>query len=144
VKRRRAPAPPPLRISPAAPPDGAGARRSPLRTAQHLLPNPFHESLSRVGHQLGEALLVSCFWKSYASIFGNATSGDRSTRMRSPRHQPSSGLSYLPVSLLAAIAAERTRAESKLGHSICGRYLGGLDEHPNVCWRFPAHGGSHL
>jgi hypothetical protein len=64
--------------------------------------------------------------------------------MRARRHQPSSGLAYLPEPLLAAISAECTRVKGDLGHSICGHYLGGRDEHPNVCWRFPGHDGSHL
>jgi hypothetical protein len=64
--------------------------------------------------------------------------------MRSGRHQPSNGLAYLATPLLAAIAAKTARVEGDLGHSICGRYLGGPDGDPNVCWRSPGHDGSHL
>jgi hypothetical protein len=64
--------------------------------------------------------------------------------MRSRRPPPSNGLAYLAKPLLAAITAERTRVERKTAHSICGRYLGGLDEHPDVCWRSPGHDGAHL
>ena len=62
----------------------------------------------------------------------------------SSSHPAPSGLVYLPKSLLAAIAAEQERVERKLGLSICGRYLGGPDGHPNVCWRSRGHGGVHL
>ena len=61
-----------------------------------------------------------------------------------PHHPASDGLAYLPKPLLAAITAERQRVERKLGLSICGRYLGGPDEHPNVCWRSRGHSGAHL
>lgn len=66
------------------------------------------------------------------------------TRVRSRTQQPPDGLQYLAKPLLAAIAAAQAQVEGELGHPICGRYLGGTDEHPNVCWRAPLHEGSHL
>ena len=64
--------------------------------------------------------------------------------MRARKPPPSNGLAYLDKPLLVAITAERTRVERKLGISICGRYLGGPDEHPDVCWRSRGHDGGHL
>ena len=64
--------------------------------------------------------------------------------MRSRSKQAPDGLQYLEKPLLAAIAAEQAAVESRLGHPICGRYLGGDDAHPNVCWKAPFHTGAHL
>jgi len=50
----------------------------------------------------------------------------------------------VPESVVTAVYAERTRVERDLGHVICGRYLGGPDSHPNVCWQSRGHAGIHL
>ena len=65
--------------------------------------------------------------------------------MRRPISFPSAaGLRYVPESVVTAVYAERTRVERDLGHVICGRYLGGPDSHPNVCWQSRGHAGIHL
>jgi hypothetical protein len=64
--------------------------------------------------------------------------------MRSGRPAPSDGLKYLDEPLIVAVRAERARVESELGRVVCGRYLGGRDGRPNVCWQSPAHAGRHV
>jgi hypothetical protein len=63
--------------------------------------------------------------------------------MRS-RNAQSDGLKYLDERIIVAIRAEQARVKSDLGHTICGRYLGNRDGHPNVCWQSRGHAGSHL
>jgi len=53
-------------------------------------------------------------------------------------------LRYLSPADKGRIITERADTESRLGHSICGRYLGTSDDHPNVCWKTPGHPGTHL
>ena len=64
--------------------------------------------------------------------------------MRPRKPAPSDGLKYQDERIIAAVRDERARVETEFGHTICGRYLGDRDGHPNVCWRSRAHTGSHL
>ena len=54
------------------------------------------------------------------------------------------GLRYRSDTEVAQIAAERSAVEHRLGHVICGHYLGNRDGQPNVCWLSRGHSGRHL
>jgi len=44
----------------------------------------------------------------------------------------------------AWMAGGRSDAEQRLGHVVCGHYLGSREGRPNVCWRSRGHSGRHL
>lgn len=65
-------------------------------------------------------------------------------RVRTRTVQRDDELRYLPEVVVAGVVAERADVEKRLGHTVCGRYLGGPEDRPNVCWKSPGHGDGHL